>query len=177
MHIHIQEWASLVTHNLPAMRETWDQSLAQEDLLKKGIATHASVSYRTCQNLNLLPPLPHTMNPPCPLLSPYFQPQGMTGVTLHSFFQPRDPTGSLCPGFSIITTLTPSPLPVASFPTNSQVRMSSASLCVLDPQHAPQNWCGILLTSCPTPVFFSTHPLNLSNIKVNLPHITTSILS
>ena len=43
MHIHIQEGASLVTHNLPAMQETWVQSLAQEDLLKKGIATHSII--------------------------------------------------------------------------------------------------------------------------------------
>ena len=29
--------------NLPAMQETWDQSLAQEDPLKKGMATHSSI--------------------------------------------------------------------------------------------------------------------------------------
>ena len=43
MHIHKEEGASLVTHNLPAMQETWVQSLAQEDLLKKGIATHSII--------------------------------------------------------------------------------------------------------------------------------------
>ena len=38
--------ASLVAQtvrNLPAMQETQVQSLGQEDLLEKGIATHASV--------------------------------------------------------------------------------------------------------------------------------------
>ena len=29
--------------NLPAMRETWVQSLGQEDLLEKGMATHSSI--------------------------------------------------------------------------------------------------------------------------------------
>ena len=29
--------------NLPAMQETWFQSLGQEDLLEKGMATHASI--------------------------------------------------------------------------------------------------------------------------------------
>ena len=29
--------------NLPAMRETWFQSLSQEDPLEKGMATHSSV--------------------------------------------------------------------------------------------------------------------------------------
>ena len=29
--------------NLPAMQETWVQSLDQEDLLKKGMATHSSI--------------------------------------------------------------------------------------------------------------------------------------
>ena len=39
-------WASLVTQtvkNLPAMQETWDQSLGWEDLLGKGMATHSSI--------------------------------------------------------------------------------------------------------------------------------------
>ena len=39
-------WASLVTQmvkNLPAMRETWVQSLDQEDPLEKGMATHSSI--------------------------------------------------------------------------------------------------------------------------------------
>ena len=29
--------------NLPAMQETWVQSLGQEDLLEEGIATHSSI--------------------------------------------------------------------------------------------------------------------------------------
>ena len=29
--------------NLPAMQETWVQSLGQEDPLKKGMATHSSI--------------------------------------------------------------------------------------------------------------------------------------
>ena len=39
-------WASLVAHpvkNLPAMRETWIQSLGWEYPLKKGKATHSSI--------------------------------------------------------------------------------------------------------------------------------------
>ena len=39
-------WASLVTQlvkNLPAMRETWVQSLGGEDPLEKGKATHSSI--------------------------------------------------------------------------------------------------------------------------------------
>ena len=39
-------WASLVAQlvkNLPAMLETWVQSLGMEDPLKKGIATHTSI--------------------------------------------------------------------------------------------------------------------------------------
>ena len=38
--------ASLVAQRLkrlPPMQETWVQSLAQEDLLKKGIATHSII--------------------------------------------------------------------------------------------------------------------------------------
>ena len=38
--------ASLVAqmvNNLPTMQETWVQSLGQEDLLKKGMATHSSI--------------------------------------------------------------------------------------------------------------------------------------
>ena len=38
--------ASLVAQtvkNLPAMQETWVRSLAQEDLLEKGRATHSSI--------------------------------------------------------------------------------------------------------------------------------------
>ena len=39
-------WASLVTQmveNLPAMQETWVQTLGREDTLEKGKATHASI--------------------------------------------------------------------------------------------------------------------------------------
>ena len=39
-------WASLVAQlvkNSPAMRETWVQSLAWEDSLEKGRATHSSI--------------------------------------------------------------------------------------------------------------------------------------
>ena len=39
-------WASLVAQlvkNLPAVRETWAQSLGWEDPLEKGIATHSSI--------------------------------------------------------------------------------------------------------------------------------------
>ena len=39
-------WASLVAHpvrNLPAVQESWVQSLGQEDPLEKGMATHSSV--------------------------------------------------------------------------------------------------------------------------------------
>ena len=39
-------WASLVAQmvkSLPAMRETWIQSLGQEDPLEKEMATHSSI--------------------------------------------------------------------------------------------------------------------------------------
>ena len=39
-------WASLVAQlvkNLPAMQETWVQSLGREDPLEKGKATHCSI--------------------------------------------------------------------------------------------------------------------------------------
>ena len=39
-------WASLVTQiveNLPAMQETWVQSLGRADSLEKGMATHSSI--------------------------------------------------------------------------------------------------------------------------------------
>ena len=39
-------WASLVAQlvkNLPAVRETWDRSLAWEDPLEKGTATHSTI--------------------------------------------------------------------------------------------------------------------------------------
>ena len=32
-----------VKKNLPAVQETWVQSLGQEDLLEKGMATHSSI--------------------------------------------------------------------------------------------------------------------------------------
>ena len=40
------KWASLVAHlvkNLPAMWETWVQSLGWEDPMEKGKATHSSI--------------------------------------------------------------------------------------------------------------------------------------
>ena len=40
------QWASLVAQivkNLPAMPETWVQSLGQEDPLEKGMATYSSI--------------------------------------------------------------------------------------------------------------------------------------
>ena len=43
---HIVLWASLVAQlvkNLPAMQETWVQSLGWEDLLEKGTATHSNI--------------------------------------------------------------------------------------------------------------------------------------
>ena len=39
-------WASLVAQtveSLPAMEETWVQSLGREDPLEKGMATHSSI--------------------------------------------------------------------------------------------------------------------------------------
>ena len=41
-----RRWASLVAQkikNLPAMQETWVQSLGWEDPLEKGMATHSSI--------------------------------------------------------------------------------------------------------------------------------------
>ena len=35
--------AAQTVKNLPAMQETWVQSLGQEDSLKKGMATHSSI--------------------------------------------------------------------------------------------------------------------------------------
>ena len=32
-----------IVKNLPAMQETWIQSLGQEDTLEKGMATHSSI--------------------------------------------------------------------------------------------------------------------------------------
>ena len=40
------EWASLgapMVKNLPAMQETWVQTLRQEDPLQRGMATHSSI--------------------------------------------------------------------------------------------------------------------------------------
>ena len=34
---------ALVVKNPPAMQETWDRSLAQEDPLEKAMATHSSI--------------------------------------------------------------------------------------------------------------------------------------
>ena len=44
-HFHLQLGFphSSVGKNLPAMRETWVQSLGQEDPLEKGKATHSSI--------------------------------------------------------------------------------------------------------------------------------------
>ena len=41
-----QAWASLLAQmvkNLPAMQETWIQSLGHEDSLEKGMVTHSSI--------------------------------------------------------------------------------------------------------------------------------------
>ena len=47
---YVTFWASLVAElvkNLPAMRETWFQSLGWEDSMEKGKATHSSIlAYR-----------------------------------------------------------------------------------------------------------------------------------
>ena len=46
MHALPINWTSLVAQlvkNLPAMRETWVQSLVWEDPLEKGTATHSSI--------------------------------------------------------------------------------------------------------------------------------------
>ena len=43
---YVTFWASLVAglvKNLPAMRETWFQSLGWEDSMEKGKATHSSI--------------------------------------------------------------------------------------------------------------------------------------
>ena len=43
---HQYSWASLMAHwvkNLPAVRETWVQSLGWENSLEKGKATHSSI--------------------------------------------------------------------------------------------------------------------------------------
>ena len=46
MPFSVLSWASLVAQmvkNLPAMQDTWVQSLGQEDSLEKGMATHSSL--------------------------------------------------------------------------------------------------------------------------------------
>ena len=45
---YMYTWASLVSlmvKNLPAMQETWVQSLGLEDPLEKGMATHFSILF------------------------------------------------------------------------------------------------------------------------------------
>ena len=78
---------SLVTQlvkNLPAMQETWVRSLAWEDSLEKGRATHSSIlAWRIpCCLL------------PTRLLPPWNSPGKNTGVGCHfllqGIFQPRD---------------------------------------------------------------------------------------
>ena len=47
--IYIWHWTSLVVKmvkNLPAMQETWVQSLVWEDLLERGMATHSNILAR-----------------------------------------------------------------------------------------------------------------------------------
>ena len=36
-------WVAQTVKNLPAMQETWVQSLGQEDALEKEMATHSSI--------------------------------------------------------------------------------------------------------------------------------------
>ena len=36
-------WVAQIVENLPWIQEIWVQSLGQEDLLEKGIATHSSI--------------------------------------------------------------------------------------------------------------------------------------
>ena len=46
LHVFMYSWASLVAQlvkNLPAMQETWVQSLDWEDPLEKGKATHSNI--------------------------------------------------------------------------------------------------------------------------------------
>ena len=46
MPLKTNNWAALVAQtvkNLPAMRETWVQSLGWEDALEEGMATHSSM--------------------------------------------------------------------------------------------------------------------------------------
>ena len=44
--VYVTSWASLIDQlvkNLPAMQETWVQSLGWKDALEKGKATHSSI--------------------------------------------------------------------------------------------------------------------------------------
>ena len=41
--IGIESAACLVAKNLPAMQETWVQSLGEDNPLEKGMATHSSI--------------------------------------------------------------------------------------------------------------------------------------
>lgn len=92
---------------------------------------HLNTSQHIIQNLSK-PELVTSSSPhhesTMPTLVPYFQPQGMTEVPPHSFFQPRNLTGSLCPCFSLVTTLTPSPLPATDF--SSYKFLSPYVLCI-----------------------------------------------
>ena len=40
---HFSSMVAQMVNNLPAMKETWIQSLGQEDPLEKGMATHSSI--------------------------------------------------------------------------------------------------------------------------------------
>ena len=55
---HFYLWAFLVAKivkNLSAVRETWVQSLGQEDPLGKGMATHSSIlPGRSCEQRSLM---------------------------------------------------------------------------------------------------------------------------
>ena len=59
------DWASLVAQtvkNLPAMRETWVQSLGWEDPLEEGIATHFSIlNWRIPMNKGAWQAMPHVV--------------------------------------------------------------------------------------------------------------------
>ena len=39
----VQFWVAQTVKNLPAMQETWVQSLGGEDTLEKGMATHSRI--------------------------------------------------------------------------------------------------------------------------------------
>jgi len=71
-------WASLVVQlvkNLPAMQETWVQSLGWKDPLEKGKATHSSIlawripwTVAKCQTWLSLSDILLSLTPPCPFL-------------------------------------------------------------------------------------------------------------